>query len=157
MIDHYVVIWSNLSFDIGAIPFTRRVHNWDADKAEPYCSRDLVGWGITCCQNGKPPVCWCMFYAAHSFSFSAVLPKNTWHFRASKANSQTQTEPAPFHWDGVIPGHLLVRRPQRWARGEESMVYFGILRRWRAMFCTEQYELVGPMAVKAITENKETM
>lgn len=56
--------------------------------------------------------------------FSAASSKNTWHFRSSKANSQTKTEPASFHWDGVIPGHLFERRPERGACGEEKACPF---------------------------------
>lgn len=81
--------------------------------------------GITCCQTGRFPV-WLMHVLCSPLiqHLGTVLSKNTWHFRVSKANSQTKTEPVSFRRDGVIPGHLLVRRPERWACGEESMALF---------------------------------
>lgn len=71
--------------------------------------------------------------------FGTVWSKNTWHFRVSKANSQTKTEPVSFHWDGVIPGHLFVRRPERWGlwRRKHGRLFWSVpcLRRWRATSC----------------------
>lgn len=117
-------------------------------------------WSITCCQSGRLPVCWYMFCAAHSFSISAqsclkIPDIFEW------ANSQTKTEPVSFHWDGVIPGHLLVRRTERWClwRRKFGCLFWSVpcLWWWHATSCTEQQELVGLVAVKAITENKETL
>lgn len=76
-------------------------------------------WGdaSTCCQNGRPPACWCMCSAVHSFSISA-RPALKIHdiFEWVEWIRKTKTEPAPFHWAtgiGVIPGHLFARRPER--------------------------------------------
>lgn len=71
--------------------------------------------------------------------FSTVFSINTW--KMSKANSQTKTEPALFQRDRVIPGHLLLSHPQRWACGEESMSVFWhlpCLWWWWAISCMEQ-------------------
>lgn len=85
--------------------------------------------------------------------FSSVLSKNTWHLQESKANSQTKTEPVSLQWDGVIPGHLLVSRPQRWACGEESMaVYFG-----RCLSLRRHLAQNSRNWLKAVTEIKETL
>lgn len=143
-----------------AVTLLQYTQCWGADEAMPHCCRGQVGWSITCCHNGRLPVCRCMFRAVHSFSISAQPRLKILDiFEGVKQTHKQKREPVSFHWDGVIPGHLFARRPQRWACGDESVaVYFGqCLARDDDEQRTVQKELVGPMAVKAITENKETL
>ncbi len=115
----------------------------------------------TCCQNRRLPVCWCMFCAVHSFSISAqfrlkILDISDGVMQIRKHNG---ARVSPLGWGNPWTSVCEASWEMGLWRRKHARLFWSApcLRQWRAMSCAEQSRPVGPMAVKAITGNKETL